>query len=413
LPIAALTEMVTASLNQSADAWKAGPAAAHVEARLIRWMNDAAGFGAGAFGALTSGGGVANAMALKMARDRALGKGTRRRGLAREAAGRLRVYASDQAHFSVARSLDLLGLGESALVIVPSDRRRRMDAAALARRLAADRRRGLRPMAIVATAGTTQTGSLDPIADIVAQARACGAHAHVDAAYGGALLFSRRFRHLLRGLEGADTVTVDPHKWLFQPFSLAVLLARDGRRLYGSFATEPDYLRKDLEAQPDRLDFYQYSLEGSRPFRGLKLYLTLHLLGREGLGALVDGTVDVARHLERRVESEAHFESSGAAVDLASVCFRYLPPWARGRSPAERRRPGARARLNRVQLSLQHAVERRGKAWFPTIVLDDTVFFRFGIFNAATTKRDIDATLQHLVQVAAARPARARRRSSF
>ncbi len=403
LPIAALTEMVTASLNQSADAWKAGPAAAHVEARLIRWMNDAAGFGAGAFGVLTSGGGVANAIALKMARDRALGVSTRRSGLAgRAAAGRLRVYASDQAHFSIARSLDLLGLGERALVIIPSDPQRRMSADALARRLAADRRRGLHPMAIVATAGTTQTGSLDPVADIVAQARACGAHAHVDAAYGGALLFSRRFRHLLKGLEGADTVTVDPHKWLFQPFSLGVLLARDGRRLHRSFATEPDYLRKDLEAQSERLDFYQYSLEGSRPFRGLKLYLTLGLLGRDGLGKLVDRTVDVALHLKRRVESEARFETCGAAVDLASVCFRYLPAWARRLTPTERRRAGARARLNRTQLALQHTVERRGYAWFPAIVLDDAVYFRFGIFNPGTTERDIDATLRHLLRVAAA-----------
>ncbi|HZN04062.1 MAG TPA: pyridoxal-dependent decarboxylase, partial [Candidatus Polarisedimenticolia bacterium] len=373
LPIAALADMAAAFMNQSPDAWKAGPAATEVEAGMVRAFAREARLGPRAFGVLTGGGGAANLIALKLARDRSLGIGTRRRGLHRRRAGRLRVYASDQAHFSVARALDVLGIGADALVPIPTGRDRRLPVDRLARVLARDRSRGLVPMAIVATAGTTSTGNVDPLSEIARCSRRYGAFLHVDAAYGGALLFSRRHRSLLRGIERADTIAIDPHKWLFQPFSLAVLLARDRDRLRASCATEPEYLRKDLEREGDRLDFYQHSLEGSRPFRGLKMDLTLQLLGRDGLGALVDRTMDVARHLERRVLGDERFETCGAPVELATVVLRYLPEWARagGTNARSRRRaprgtPTAadRRRLDRVQLRIQHEVERRGEAWF-------------------------------------------------
>jgi len=404
LPVAAFADLAAAFLNQSTDAWKAGPAGTHVEMRLLRWINDLIGFGPRAFGVLTSGGGVANTLALKMARDRALGtRGARAMGTAGSAARRLRVYASEESHFSIRRSLDLLGLGERALVLVPADRNRKMRVGALERRLERDRSLGLRPMAVVATAGTTSTGNIDPIRPIAIAARAVGAHFHVDAAYGGALLFSSRHRHLIDGLESADTVTIDPHKWLFQPFSLGALFARDGALLRRAFETEPDYLRKDLEAEPGRLDFYHYTLEGSRPFRGLKLYLTLQILGREGLGRLVDGTMEVARSLERLVRSDPRFEVCGAEVELATVCFRFLPRWARRLPPSGRRAPATRRRLNLAQTAIQHEVERRGYAWFPTLVLDGEVFFRFGIFNYRTREEDVAGVLRHIGRVAADR----------
>lgn len=402
LPAAAFAGLPAAFLNQAVDAWKAGPAATEIEKRLIRWMNDRIGFGPRAFGVLTSGGGMANAIALKMARDRALGPRGRRDGATGPGFARLRVYASDQAHFSIARALDLIGLGTRALVLVTTDAGCRMRGAALERILRRDRRRGLVPMAVVATAGTTITGSLDALPEIADVARAARAPFHVDAAYGGALLFSSRHRSLLAGIERADTVTFDPHKWLFQPFSLGALLTRDGAALRRSFSTEPDYLRKDLDAGRDRLDFFQYTLEGSKPFRGLKLWMTLRLLGRREVGGHVDRTMEVARHLASRVADDPRFEDCGAPVDLASVCVRYLPSWARGRTRSARRRGRARLRLNRVQMRIQRAVERRGFAWFPIVMLRGEVYFRFGVFNYRSTTRDVDATLAHIVTVARA-----------
>jgi aromatic-L-amino-acid decarboxylase len=400
LPIAAFAELPVAFLNQSVDAWKAGPAATHLEVRLIRWMNDLIGFGPEAFGVFTSGGGVANTIALKLARDRVTGTRARRTGLPGRLSGRLRVYASEQAHFSIARSLDLLGLGEEALVRVKVDAHMKMRADHLASAIARDRHRRLIPMAVVATAGTTNTGNIDPLRASAGVARAHGVHFHVDAAYGGALLLSNRYATRLDGLNLADSITVDPHKWLFQPFSLGGLFVRDGRRLNRSFRIEPGYLRKDLEAEADRLDFYHYSLEGSREFRGLKFWFSLKTLGRQGLGRLVDATLDVARHLEEEVRGRDCFEAFPAPVECASFCFRYLPRWAR-RGPAEQRRsPGHLRRLNRVQIRIQQEVERGGFAWFPTIAIGRTVYFRFGIFNYLTRNEDVNAVLAHIRRTA-------------
>jgi aromatic-L-amino-acid decarboxylase len=413
LPIAALADMAAAFMNQSPDAWKAGPAATEVDAGIVRLFARQAGLGPRAFGVLTGGGGAANLVALKMARDRALGIGTRHRGLDARRARRLRVYASDQAHFSIARALDVLGIGADALTLIATGRERRLPVERLERMVARDCSRGLLPMAIVATAGTTSTGNVDPLVEIARCARRHGAHLHVDAAYGGALLFSRRHRRLLDGIERADTIAIDPHKWLFQPFSLAVLLARDRERLHASCAIEPDYLRKDLEREPDRLDFYQHSLEGSRPFRGLKLDLTLRHLGRDGLGALVDRTMEVARYLEARVLADERFETCGSPVELATVVLRYLPRWARAtdRSAGMKRagsvaRPGrdrgaaGRRRLDRLQRRIQHDVERGGEAWFPALLLDGAVWLRIGVFNYRTTERDVDRLLRAIVRAA-------------
>jgi aromatic-L-amino-acid decarboxylase len=393
LPVAALGDLAAAFLNQSPDAWKAGPAATEVEARLVRTFNDLAGLPRSAFGVLTSGGGMANLIALKMARDRALGLAVRKAGVARRDAARLRVYASQEAHFSLARGLDILGLGSDALVPVPIGPDRRLCCDRLEETLRRDRRRGLRPLAIVATAGTTSTGALDPLQGMARLARAYGTFFHVDAAYGGALLVSRRERQRLAGIAAADSITLDPHKWLFQPFSLAMLLVRDGRALHASCAVDPGYLRKDLEAERDRIDFFQHSLEGSRPFRGLKLDLTLQAIGLEGLAARVERTLDLARHLDACARRDGRFETCGAAVDLASVCLRYLPAWARGLDAAALREPGRRARLNALQRRLQQAVEREGRAWFPALWLGDTVWLRFGVFNDRTSARDAEATL--------------------
>jgi aromatic-L-amino-acid decarboxylase len=215
------------------------------------------------------------------------------------------------------------------------------------------------------------------------------------------LLFSNRFAARLDGLDQADSVTIDPHKWLFQPFSLGGLFVRDGRRLKHSFTIEPGYLKKDLEAEADRLDFYHYSLEGSRSFRGLRFWFSLKTLGRRGLGRLVDRTMDVARHLEGEVRRRVCFEPFPAPVECASLCFRFLPVWARRLTPGERLRPRSRRRLNRVQVLIQQEIERRGFAWFPTIAMDRTVYFRFGIFNYLTRNEDVDSVLAHIERTAA------------
>ncbi|MCZ6695453.1 MAG: pyridoxal-dependent decarboxylase, partial [Acidobacteria bacterium] len=160
------------------------------------------------------------------------------------------------------------------------------------------------------------------------------------------------------------------------------------------------YLKKDLERDPKRLDFYHYSLEGSRPFRGLKLWFTLQTLGRRGLGDLVDRTMETALQIERQVRRLDCFELHPAPVELGSVCFRYLPPWARRRPSGPRMRRAARGRLDRAQVAIQQQIEKTGRAWFPVILLSRGIYFRLGVFNYRTGADDVEATLRLIREAA-------------
>lgn len=405
-----LADWLASGINQNLTAFRSAPGAALVEMQVVEWIREMVGLPRSAGGLLTSGGSVANLAGLAAARDAAVPYDLARRGLRGEPGRPLVLYASEEVHHAVIKAAAILGIGRDFVRLVPVDRRLRLDVAALRDAVRRDRRARLQPFAVAASAGTVTTGAVDPLRDVWRLCRRERLWMHVDACYGGFAILAPSARPILRALSLADSIALDPHKWLFQPFSLAVLLARDRDRLRASCATEPDYLRKNLESETDRLDFYQHSLEGSRPFRGLKLDLTLQSLGRNGLGALVDRTMDVARHLERRVLADARFETCGAPVDCATVVLRYLPEWARGaarsrRSAGEgtglrRRVPADRRRLDRLQRRIQHEVERRGEAWFPAIVLDGEVWLRIGVFNYRTTERDADRLLRAILRAA-------------
>ena len=237
-------EVLTQWTNQGVDVWHAGPVAAFVEEEVGRWLCDLVGYGEGSFGLLTSGGVMANFIALALVRDvhlRALtGAARPPRGAALEG---VRVYASDQAHFSIARALDELGFPPETLVLVPADDAFRLHAAPVAEAIARDRAAGLRPVAIAAVAGSTNTGSVDLVPELAALAHAEGLWLHVDAAYGGAARLSARDADRVPGLHLADSVTIDPHKWFFQAYDVGALLVRDGRHLRQAFDRSPEYYR--------------------------------------------------------------------------------------------------------------------------------------------------------------------------
>ena len=233
-------EVLAQWINQGVDVWHAGPVGAFVEEEVVRWLCDLAGYGAASFGLLTSGGVMANFIAMALVRDVHLRKlaGLDRppRGAALEG---VRVYTSDQTHFSIARALDELGFPPETLVVLPADDRFRLQAGPVAVAVAADRARGLRPVAIAAVAGSTNTGSVDLVPELAALARAEGLWLHVDAAYGGGALLSERESLRVPGLALADSLTVDPHKWFFQAYDIGALLVRDGAHLYQTFDRTP------------------------------------------------------------------------------------------------------------------------------------------------------------------------------
>jgi aromatic-L-amino-acid decarboxylase len=391
-------------LNQGVDVWHAGPVAAFVEEEVGRWLCDLVGYGERSFGLCTSGGVMANFIAMALVRDlhlRALrGASHPPRGAALE---NVRVYGSDQTHFSIARALDELGFPPETLVVLPADDRFRLRAAPVAEAIAADRARGVTPVAICAVAGSTNTGSVDLVPELADLARAEGLWLHVDAAYGGAARLSTRDAGRVPGLELADSVTVDPHKWFFQAYDLGALLVREGDHLRQAFDRSPEYYRggEGMAGAPDagdhagQLNFYKLGFEGTRRFRALKLWASWHHLGTAGLGRLIERNDDVAAYLAGRCRDADDFDVLPAEPELSVVCFRHLPGGADAASAMD---PAA---LDAHQDRLAAALEASGDGWLSTTTLRGRTYLRAGVVNYLTGEADIDRLLTTLRSLAA------------
>ena len=426
LVMSVIGELLAQVTQQGVDVWHAGPSGAFVEEEVIRWLTDLVGYpappsvhgapgsptdgatqpGGGPFGILTSGGVMANFLAMAIARDVHLptlsGERKAPRGRALEG---IRVYASDQTHFSIARALDELGFPEDTLRVIATGADFRLRAEPVAAEIAADRRAGLTPLAICAVAGTTNTGSIDALVELADVADREGLWFHVDAAYGGAARLSARLADRVAGLERADSVTVDPHKWFFQAYDIGALLVRRRRDLTDTFHRAPEYYRgggtgggeaDDIETSP--LNFYQHGMEGTRRWRALKLWTSWKHLGTNGLGRLVEANVDTAVHLARRIAESDDFDAQPADPPLSVVCFRHLPAGRRG---AEALGATALRALDEHQDRVALALEASGDGWLTTTVLRGRTYLRVGIVNYFTTEDDIDHLLATLRRLAA------------
>jgi aromatic-L-amino-acid decarboxylase len=409
-------EVLAQWTNQGIDVWHAGPVGAFVEEEVVGWLCDLVGYGAGSFGLCTSGGVMANFIAMAVVRDvhlrRVAGLSRPPRGGALEGA---RVYTGDQTHFSIARALDELGFPPETLVVLPTDEAFRLHAGPVAEAIAADRARGLLPVAVCAVAGSTNTGSVDHVPELAALAAREGLWFHVDAAYGGAARLSARDAARVPGLELADSVTVDPHKWFFQAYDLGALVVRDGDHLRQTFDRSPEYYRggeggtrtggEPGAARPDdahdahagQLNFYKLGFEGTRRFRALKLWASWKHLGTSGLGRLVEMNDDVAAYLARRCAEAEDFEALPVAPDLSVVCFRHLPGGSAAAAAMDQHE------LDEHQDRLCAALEQDGDGWLSTTTLRGRAYLRAGVVNYLTTEADIDHLLATLRRLAAAR----------
>ncbi|HYX12004.1 MAG TPA: pyridoxal-dependent decarboxylase, partial [Candidatus Acidoferrum sp.] len=419
LVMSVLGELLAQVTQQGIDVWHAGPSGAFVEEEVIRWLTDLVGYppadgppvdgGVGAkdgtFGLLTSGGVMANLLAMTLVRDVHLPglAGLPHPPRGRELEG-IRVYTSDQCHFSIGRSLHELGFPSETLSIVDSDADLRMPIDALTRAIADDRRAGLRPAAVVAVAGSTNTGAVDPIPAMAEVAERDGLWLHVDAAYGGAARFSERLAGRVPDLHRADSVTVDPHKWFFQAYDIGALLVRRGSDLLETFHRAPEYYRGGARDDNDygehgagELNFYQLGIEGTRRWRALKLWLSWKHVGSEGFARLVESNVDVASHLARQIRESDDFDAFPDEPPLSVVCFRHLPA---GRTATEGLDPDGLRLLDRHQDRLQRALEASGDGWLSTTVLRGRTYLRAGIVNYMTTAADIDELLAILRRLA-------------
>jgi glutamate/tyrosine decarboxylase-like PLP-dependent enzyme len=390
LPIGVWADALCSALNQNAGAWRNGPTSAIIEALVLRWLCELMGYGPHSFGTLASGGSEANLIALKCARDR-VDKRLINEGV-RAASGQLVIYASEQCHYSVEKSADILGLGRAALRKIPTDDRFHILTSVLRAEIERDKNAGHIACCIVGVAGATSTGVIDPLSELGEIARETGCWFHVDAAYGGALAFSAKHKEKLQGIADADSITFDPHKWLFVPFSCGATLVRDGERvLRDAFDITPEYLSEDRGGADVEFDFFRYGQMGTRRFNSLKLWMALKFMGTSGYAEVIERQIDLTNYLAGRIDQLEDFQRSGA-VETAVCCLRFLPPSLRDAPGAEQ---------DRVQQRLQQRLERGGEAWLTTTVLHGRRALRVNINSFLTERRHVDDLVELLQREAA------------
>ncbi|MET8582441.1 lysine decarboxylase DesA [Streptomyces collinus] len=367
---AVLGEAVLSAVNSSLDTWDQSAGGTLIERRLVDWTAERIGLGPAADGVFTSGGTQSNLQALLLAREEAK----------TEDLGRLRIFASEVSHFSVKKSAKLLGLGPDAVVSVPVDQDKRMRTLALAHELERCERDGLVPMAVVATAGTTDFGSIDPLPEIAELCARHGVWMHVDAAYGCGLLASLRHRDRIDGIEHADSVTVDYHKSFFQPVSSSAVLVRDAATLrHATYHAEYLNPRRMVEERiPNQVD---KSLQTTRRFDALKLWMTLRVMGADGIGELFDQVCELARQGWERLTADPRYDVV-VEPSLSTLVFRYVP--AAVTDPAE---------IDRANLYARKALFASGDAVVAGTKVGARHYLKFTLLNPETTTADIAAVL--------------------
>ena len=378
-------EMMAAALNVSAMTWQTCPAATELETVVLGWIRRMIGLPDGFTGVVYDTASVSTLHALAAARE-ACGVDVRKQGVAgRTDVPRHRVYASDQAHSSIDKAMIVLGLGEANVVRIPSDEAFRLDVSALRSAIEDDVRSGFRPMAVVATVGTTSTTSVDPVSEIAAVCRERGVWLHVDAAYGGAMALVPEGKWAMQGVELADSVVVNPHKWMFVPLDFSALFVRRPDLLRAVFALTPEYLSGDAGA--GEINYMDYSLQLGRRFRALKAWMVFRAFGRDGLAARISEHRRLAQEWARWVEADPRFVLA-APVPMAVVCFRFAP--AGFEEPV----------CDRLNVAIVQALNASGDAYLTHTRLGQRVVMRVGIGNILTTVRHLKQAWARVVQEA-------------
>lgn len=372
-------------------------APALVDRQVVRWLREAVGFPEGASGTLTNGGSAANLVALTVARNAKaglVGVDVREAGVTAMPKP-LRFYASDQVHSCHQKALEVLGLGRRALHLVATDAAQRIDLAALQAAVEQDRAAGAQPAAVIANAGTVNTGAVDDLRAVGAFCRREGLWFHVDGCIGALLRIAPAHRQLVDGIETADSVALDPHKWLHAPFDVGCVLVRDAHAHHASFALHPEYLEEHPRGIAGAPHLFDYGIELSRSFRALKVWMMLKEQGIERFGRLIDQNIAQAKHLAQRIEREPKLELM-APVSTTIVCFRHRVPG------------GDEAAHKRLNTEILLRIQESGLAVPTDTTLAGRHALRVAIANHRTRRADldllVDAVLQHgaLLQNAAA-----------
>jgi len=378
-PLGMLGDFLAAAANQNVGAWKLSPVATEIEKQTVRWIAELIGFPADCGGLLVSGGNMANFVCFLAARTAKAGGDVRTGGL--RGGPELAVYASTETHTWIQKATDLFGLGTDAIRWIPVDDRQQMVPSALRRQIEADRQRGARPFLVVGTAGSVSTGAVDPLPQLAEICREFDLWFHVDGAYGALAARAPGAPDALQGLSEADSVAVDPHKWLYAPLEAGCVLVRRAGELRNAFSYRPAYYHFDDQV----LNYFDYGPQNSRGFRALKVWLGLRQAGRSGYLKMIADDMMLARHLHTLMTSHADFQA--LSQNLSITTFRYVPADLRSQIGST----DVETYLNQLNQELLTRVEKSGEAFLSNAIIGNVFALRACIVNFHTSIEDVEA----------------------
>ena len=373
-PLSWLGDIMTTAYNRHAGCADTQPAVWQIEQKLIRWLNDQAGFPKQAGGCFVSGGSMANLTAVTVARNSILPEEDWHRGVA---------YVSDQIHSSVTKGLRVIGMEQKRIRQIPTDEHFRIKTDLLQETIQQDRKAGLKPFLVIATAGTTNTGSVDPLGDIRKICDEYGLWMHIDGSFGASAVLAKKYKQVLAGIEAADSLSWDAHKWLFQTWGCGMVLVRDQHQLLKSFSVHPEYL-KDFEKDSTLINPWDLSIELTRPARCIKLWLTLQVMGSDQIGESIDHGFEAIKWAEEAIRKNPEIEIV-SAEQLPILNFRYNPV---GYSEEQK------AELNR---NISEKVVESGYAGIFTTELNGKKVLRMCTIHPEITKEEVLNTV-HLME---------------
>lgn len=370
--ISVMGDALATGYNVFAGGWAGSPAAAELEIITIQWLLKIFGFpqkrGGGIF---TSGGSMANLTALAAARRIKCGSDF----------SKAVIYLSDQAHSSNIKAIRVLGFKKEQIRVIPTDNEFKFGVAKLKNCIAKDRLQGLQPLCLIATAGTTNTGTVDPLQELGKICKKEDLWYHIDGAYGGAAYLTKKGKELLKGIDKADSLTVDPHKWFFQPYEMGCLLVRNHRNLSHTFTEKPEYLR-DIEGNTSEINFYDHGIQLTRRFRALKFYMSLKTFGLKQFRDAIAYNIELAEKVEQHLRGSKSWQVVTPA-NLAVINFRYNPI---GKSYDEKQ-------LDQINQYISQKVVASRKALLVTTLLHGQVVLRMCLINPRTSMEDVLETL--------------------
>jgi len=394
-PIGMFADLLAAAVNPNVGGWTLSPAASEIEVQTIRWIAQFIGYPESCGGVLVSGGNMANLVCFFAARAAKAPWAVQREGARVAGKGALRAYASSETHTWILKAADLAGLGTDAIRWIETDASQRMDVAALERQIAADRAAGDVPFLVVGTGGSVSTGAVDPLPAIAAICRREGLWFHVDGAYGGFAVAVPEAPDDLRGLTEADSVAVDPHKWLYAPLEAGCALVRDPERHRAAFSYHPPYYHFEEKS----VNFVDYGMQNSRGFRALKIWLAFRHAGASGHRRMISDDIRLTAAMERAVRGNEALEVM--TRELSILTFRYVPADLRGGGGGGGGRPGderTETYLSELNQALLDDLQRGGEVFVSNAVLQGRYVLRACIVNFNTTEADVVALPEVVVR---------------